>query len=125
MKKFIPDAPFAYQFMSQAFDNLYKDDLKVSKLVLLFSCISVIISSLGLFGLAAFVVEQRRKEIGIRKVMGANIPQIATMLSKDFVTLVLIAVVIASPIGYWVMNKWLQNFIYKIDISGWIFLAAG
>ncbi len=124
-KKFVPDAPFDYQFMNQAFDNLYKDDLKISKLVLLFSCISIIISALGLFGLAAFVAEQRRKEIGIRKVMGATITQITTMLSKDFVTLVLIAVVIASPIAYWLMNKWLQNFVYRIHISGWIFLAAG
>ncbi len=124
-KKLIPDAPFEYQFMNQSFDNLYKDDLKISKLVLLFSCISIIISALGLFGLAAFVAEQRRKEIGIRKVMGATVTQITTMLSKDFVALVLIAVVIASPIAYWLMNKWLQNFIYKINISGWIFLSAG
>jgi ABC-type antimicrobial peptide transport system permease subunit len=124
-KKFIPDAPFEYQFMDQAFDNLYKDDLKVSKLVLLFSCISIIISALGLFGLAAFVAEQRRKEIGIRKVMGATVAQITTMLSKDFVAIVLLAIVIASPIAYWLTEKWLQNFIYRINISGWIFLAAG
>lgn len=124
-KKFIPDAPFDYQFMNQAFDNLYKDDLKISKLVLLFSCISIIISALGLFGLAAFVAEQRRKEIGIRKVMGATVTQITTMLSKDFVALVLLAVVIASPIAYWLTNKWLQNFIYRTNISSWIFLSAG
>ena len=123
-KKFIPDAPFEYQFMNEAFDNLYKDDLKISKLVLLFSCMSIVISSLGLFGLAAFVAEQKRKEIGIRKVMGATVTQITTMLSKDFVVLVLIAIVIASPIAYWLMNKWLQNFIYRINISGWMFLAA-
>ncbi len=124
-KKLIPDAPFEYQFMNQAFDNLYKNDLKISKLVLLFSCISIIISALGLFGLAAFVAEQRRKEIGIRKVMGATVTQITTMLSKDFVMLVLIAIAIASPIAYWLMNKWLQNFTYRINISCWMFLAAG
>ncbi|MEO6894254.1 MAG: ABC transporter permease [Ginsengibacter sp.] len=124
-KKLIPDAPFEYQFMNQSFDNLYKDDLKISKLVMLFSCISIIISALGLFGLAAFVAEQRRKEIGIRKVMGATVTQITTMLSKDFVVLVLIAILIATPIAYWLMNKWLQNFIYRINISGWIFLLAG
>jgi putative ABC transport system permease protein len=124
-KKIIPDAPFEYQFMSDAFNNLYKDDLKISRLVLLFSCISIIISGLGLFGLAAFVAEQRKKEIGIRKVMGATVTQIISMLSKDFVVLVLIAVVIASPIAYWLMDKWLQNFIYRINISAWIFLAAG
>ncbi|MEO7046800.1 MAG: FtsX-like permease family protein, partial [Ferruginibacter sp.] len=113
------------QFMNEAFDNLYKADLKISKLVLLFSCISIIISSMGLFGLAAFVAEQRRKEIGIRKVMGATVTQITTMLSKDFVMLVLLAIIIASPIAYWLMNKWLQNFTYRINISGWVFLAAG
>lgn len=124
-KKFIPDAPFEYQFMNQAFDNLYRDDLKISNLVLLFCCISIIISALGLFGLAAFVAEQRRKEIGIRKVMGASVAQITTMLSKDFVTLVIIAVVIASPIAWWAMHKWLQNFVYKININVWIFSIAG
>ena len=111
--------------MSEAFDNLYKDDLKISKLALLFSCVSIIISALGLFGLAAFVTEQRTKEIGIRKVLGATVSQITTMLSKDFVMLVLLAIVIASPIAYWLMNKWLQNFIYRININGWIFLVAG
>jgi putative ABC transport system permease protein len=124
-KRFIPDSPFEYQFMNEAFDNLYKDDLKVSKLVLLFSCISIIISALGLFGLAAFVAEQRRKEIGIRKVMGATVTQITAMLSKDFAVLVLIAIVIASPIAYWLTNKWLQNFVYRINISVVDILVAG
>ncbi len=124
-KQLIPDAPFAYQFMDQAFDNLYKDDLRISELVQLFSCISIIISALGLFGLATFVAEQKTKEIGIRKVLGASVTQITVMLSRDFVTLVLIAVVIASPIAYWVMSRWLQNFAYKISLSWWIFVSAG
>ena len=124
-RQFIPDAPFEYQFMDQAFDNLYKDDLKISRLVLLFSCISITISALGLFGLAAFVGEQRTKEIGIRKVLGASITQIATLLSKDFLVLVLTAVLIASPIAFWAMDKWLQNFAYRVNISWWIFLIAG
>lgn len=124
-KAFIPDAPLDYQFMDEAFDNLYKNDLKISKLVLLFSCISIVISALGLFGLSAFVAEQRRKEIGIRKVMGATVSQITTMLSKDFVVLVVMAIVIASPIAWWAMDKWLENFVYRINISWWIFLAAG
>jgi putative ABC transport system permease protein len=124
-KQFIPEAPFEYQFMDQAFDNLYKDDLKISRLVLLFSLISVTISAMGLFGLATFVAEQRTKEIGIRKVLGATVGQIATMLSKDFLMLVTIAVVIGSPIAYWAMDSWLQNFVYRIDLSWWIFLIAG
>jgi ABC-type antimicrobial peptide transport system permease subunit len=124
-KQLIPDAPFKYQFTDQAFDNLYKDDLRTSKLALLFSCISIIISALGLFGLAAFVAEQKRKEIGIRKVMGASVAQITVLLSRDFVILVLIAIVIASPIAYWTMSRWLQNFVYKINLSWWIFASAG
>jgi len=124
-KQLIPEAPFEYQFMDQAFDNLYKDDLKISALVLLFSCISIVISALGLFGLAAFVAEQKTKEIGIRKVMGASVTQITLMLSRDFVTLVLIAILIASPIAWWAMNLWLQNFAYKINLRWWIFGSAG
>jgi len=80
---------------------------------------------LGLFGLAAFVAEQRTREIGIRKVLGASVAQITTMLSKDFVRLVMIAIVIASPVAYWAMDAWLQHFAYRIDISWWIFVAAG
>ncbi|WP_146217424.1 ABC transporter permease [Chitinophaga sp. S165] len=124
-KRFAPDAPLEYQFMNEAFDNVYKNDLKISKLVLLSCCISIIISALGLFGLATFVAEQRRKEIGIRKVMGATVAQITVMLSRDFVKLVVFAIVIASPIAWWSMNKWLQNFVYRINISWWIFLVAG
>jgi putative ABC transport system permease protein len=124
-KEFIPDAPFSYEFMNEAFDNLYKDDLKISKLALWFSCISVIISALGLFGLAAFVAEQKRKEIGIRKVLGASVMQITSMLSKAFIKLVVIAMFIASPIAWWLMNKWLQSFTYRIHISWWMFALAG
>lgn len=124
-KDFIPDAPFSYEFMDEAFDNLYKDDLKISKLALWFSCISIIISALGLFGLAAFVAEQRTKEIGIRKVLGASVVQITSMLSKSFVKLVVIAIFIASPIAWWVMHKWLESFTYRINISWWVFVASG
>jgi len=124
-KKFIPDAPFDYQFMNQAFDNLYKNDLKISNLILLFSSISIIISALGLFGLAAFVAEQRRKEIGIRKVFGASVKSIVLLLSSDFMKLVLIAIVVATPVAWWAAKKWLNNFAYKIHLSWWIFFAAG
>ncbi|MEO6820321.1 MAG: FtsX-like permease family protein, partial [Ginsengibacter sp.] len=124
-KKLIPDAPFDYQFMNQAFDNKYKADLKISKLVLLFSCISILISALGLFGLAAFISEQRRKEIGIRKVLGASVAQVTKMLSKDFLKLVFLACILSFPISWWAMDKWLQSFVYRIDISWWIYLFAG
>jgi putative ABC transport system permease protein len=123
-EKFIPNAPFKYEFMDQAFDNLYKSDLKISKLILLFSCISIIISALGLFAHVAFVAEQKTKEIGIRKVLGASVTQIATMLSRDFIKLVLLAIIIASPLAWWAMNSWLQNFVYRIDIGWWVFGLA-
>jgi ABC-type antimicrobial peptide transport system permease subunit len=124
-KKYIPDAPFEYQFMDQAFDHLYEGDLKISRLVLLFSCISIVISALGLFSLTAFVAEQRKREIGIRKVLGAAVAQITMMLSREFLALVLIAVIIAVPVGYWAAIKWLENFAYKVGVSGWDFVIAG
>jgi putative ABC transport system permease protein len=87
--------------------------------------LAIIIACLGLFGLAAFVTQQRIKEIGIRKILGASVSNITTLLSKDFLKLVLASVVIASPVAWWVMNKWLQGFSYRIDINWWIFFIAG
>ena len=86
---------------------------------------AIVVSSLGLFGLSAFTAEQRRKEIGVRKVLGARIFQITTLLSKDFLLLVSVAMLIASPVAWWAMNKWLQGFAYRIDISWWMFAVAG
>ena len=124
-KKFIPAEPFNYTFLDDTFNNIYKADIKVSQIILIFSIVTIIISALGLFGLAAFTTEQRTKEIGIRKVLGATIINITSLLSKDFVKLVLIAIVIASPVAYLAMHKWLQDFAYRINISWWIFIAAG
>jgi len=90
-----------------------------------FAMLAVIIACLGLFALSAFMAEQRGKEIGIRKVLGASVVQMASLLSRDFVKLVIIAFVIASPVAWWGMHKWLQDFVYRIDISGWVFLVAG
>jgi len=123
--KFIPDEPISYTFLDDSFNTLYKTDIKVSRLIFIFSAIAIIISALGLFGLAAFTAEQRTKEIGIRKVLGASVEQITVLLSKDFLRLVAVAIVIASPVAWWVMNKWLQDFAYRISISGWIFITAG
>jgi len=122
--KFIPTEPFGYNFLDDSFNNLYKSDEKTSKLILIFSIIAVIISALGLFGLATFTAEQRVKEIGIRKVLGASVQQITALLSKDFLKLVVIAIVIASPIAGWVMTKWLEDFAYRISITAWIFIGA-
>ncbi len=123
--KHIPDEPFQYTFLDESFNNLYKADIRTSRLVFIFSAIAVIIAALGLFALAAFTAEQRTKEIGIRKVLGASVSQIAGLLSKDFIKLVLIAIVLASPLAWWAMNKWLQDFAYRINISAWIFIIAG
>lgn len=90
-----------------------------------FSLIAIIIAALGLFGLAAFTAERRTKEIGIRKVLGASVQQITGLLSKEFILLVMIAIVIASPIAWWAMQAWLQDFAYRIDLTVWIFLFAG
>ncbi|MBX3255484.1 MAG: ABC transporter permease [Chitinophagaceae bacterium] len=124
-KKYVKDAPFDYQFMNEAFNNLYKNDLKLSGLVFIFSCISIVISALGLFGLSAFVAERRQKEIGIRKVFGASVIRITAMLSKDLLILIFLSVILAIPVAWWAMDKWLQNFAYRVHIHWWIFLAAG
>jgi len=122
---YFPGEPLDYTFLDQEFDKLYKDDAKSSGLISVFAIVAVLISSLGLFGLAAFTAEQRGKEIGIRKVLGATISGIVTLLSRDFIILVLVALFIASPLAGWLMGKWLQNFAYRIDISWWMYLAAG
>ena len=124
-KKFLPGSPLEYSFLDDAFNDLYKEDQKVSFLIFVFAIIAIMISALGLFGLAAFTAEQRTKEIGIRKVLGASISTIISLLSKDFLKLVGLSILIASPIAYWGMHSWIQNFAYRIDISWWMFVAAG
>ncbi|MBA2249032.1 MAG: ABC transporter permease [Chitinophagaceae bacterium] len=123
--KFIPAEPFTYTFLDDSFNKLYKSDIKTSQLIFIFSIIAIVISALGLFGLATFTAEQRTKEIGIRKVLGATVRQITTLLSKDFVLLVIIALVIASPVAWWAMNKWLEDFAYRVNVGLWVFVIAG
>ena len=117
--------PFEYFFLDEYFDKQYANDRKFEKLFLTFAVLAIIIGCLGLFGLSAYTASQRVKEIGIRKVLGASVPDITKMLSKDFLRLIIIAILIASPIAWWIMDKWLQDFAYRVDISWWIFLAAG
>ncbi len=119
-----PDLPFEYSFMDADFDQLYKGDRQSGKLITHFASLSILISCLGLFGLATFMAEQRTKEIGIRKVMGASVPGITVLLSKDFLKLVLIAVAIAIPAAWYFTDKWLQDFAYHIDVEWWIFAVA-
>ncbi|GAG11308.1 unnamed protein product, partial [marine sediment metagenome] len=117
--------PFEFSFVDQNYDKLYKTQERIGALLSCFALLTVFISCLGLLGLASFATERRTKEIGIRKVLGASVPGIVFMLSKEFVKWVLIANVIAWPIAYYAMNKWLQNFAYRIDMSIWLFVLAG
>jgi len=124
-KKILPVNPVEYNFLDDTFNQLYKDDQRASTLILVFAIIAVAISCLGLFGLATFAAEQRTKEIGIRKVLGATVANITTLISKDFIKLVCIAIVIATPLSFLAMNKWIQSFAYRINIGSWIFVVAG
>jgi putative ABC transport system permease protein len=120
-----PGKPFAYAFLDDTFNRTYQAEARTGQVFGLFAMIAVLISCLGLFGLATFTAEQRTKEIGVRKVMGASVASIVTLLNQDFLKLVLIAIGIASPLAYYAMSQWLQDFAYKIDISWWIFALAG
>src|SRR5206468_9791812 len=117
--------PFIYTFMDNDFDKLYHAEQQTGRIFISFAVFAIFIACLGLFGLVTYAAEQRIKEIGIRKVLGASVSEIVTMISKDFVKLVLIAFVIAFPVAWWMMNKWLQSFAYRINISWWVFALAG
>jgi putative ABC transport system permease protein len=123
--KFVLSDPFDFSFLDESFDKLYKADRKASQLILIFSIIAILISSLGLFALAAFTADQRTREIGIRKVLGASFPNIVRLLSLDFIKLVGLGILISIPIGWWTMNTWLQDFAYRIQMGWWMFAAAG
>ncbi|WP_026261817.1 ABC transporter permease [Spirosoma panaciterrae] len=124
-KQLAPGQPFSYQFMNLSFDEMYRAEQRVGTIALTFAALAVLIACLGLFGLAAFMAEQRTKEIGVRKVLGASVTSIVGLLSKDFLKLVLVAILIASPIAWWAMNQWLADFAYKINIEWWMFALAG
>ena len=123
--KINPDAPFVYSFLDKDFQQNYEKDQRASGIVGYFTFIAILVACLGLFGLSAFSAEQRTREIGIRKVLGASVVNVAALLSRDFIKLVLIAIIIASPLAWYGMNKWLESFAYKITISWWMFLIAG
>ncbi|MBD2702343.1 ABC transporter permease [Spirosoma sp. BT702] len=120
-----PAAPFDYYFLDEAYDKLYAKEERLARLFNGFTALTLLVACLGLLGLMTFSIEVRTKEIGIRKVLGASVGSIVTLLSKDFLKLVVLAILIASPIAWWAMNNWLQTFAYKIDISWWVFALAG
>lgn len=124
-KKYSPNQPLRYTFLDDEFANMYADVTRTGKIFTSFAVLAIIIACLGLFALSAFLAEQRSKEIGIRKVLGASVQGITTLLSVDFIKLVLLSILIASPIAWWAMHKWLQDFAYRITISWWMFALAG
>ena len=120
-----PTQPFSYSFMDEDFNRLYTAEQRTGRIFISFAIFAILIASLGLFGLITYAAEQRVKEIGIRKVLGADVTNIVAMISKDFMRLVFIASVIAFPIAWWAMNKWLQDFAYRVNIGWWVFAVAG
>ena len=124
-KSFNARTPFASYFLDDRFASLYNAEEKTGKIFTMFAVIAVLIASLGLFGLVAFTTEQRKREIGIRKVLGASINQVLVLLSKEFLYLICIAFIISIPVTWWAMHSWLNNFAYRINMSWWIFLASG
>ena len=124
-KKFTPDHPFEYQFLDDHFEEMYMADTQITKIVAVLAILAIIISCLGLFGMASYSAEKRVKEIGIRKVLGASVTGIVGMLSKDFLKHVLIATIIAWPLAWYCISKWLQDFAYRVNISWWVFVIAG
>lgn len=123
-RELAPNLPFQYEFLDEAFSQMYTQEQRAGKIVLSFSILAIIIACLGLFGLASYMAEKRTKEIGVRKVLGASVENIVTMLTRDFVRLVLIASCIALPLGWLLMHQWLQDFAYRINIHWWVFLVA-
>jgi putative ABC transport system permease protein len=122
---FSPDHPFVYTFLDAQVDQFYEDDIRLGNLLSVFAVLAILIACLGLFGLAAYMAEQRTKEIGIRKILGATVPGVVSLLSKDFLKLVIIAFIISVPVAWYLMNRWLEEFTYRIGIGPGIFLLAG
>jgi putative ABC transport system permease protein len=124
-KEIIPNTPFESSFLSDNIAKQYEEDSKTSLILTIATSLAILISCMGLYGLSIYVAERRVKEIGIRKVMGASVTGIVALLSKEFIKLVIIAFVIAVPLGYYVMNKWLLGFAYKIELNVFVFVMAG
>ncbi len=120
-----PGYPFSYHFLDSSFDHLYKSDEQLGKAVLYFSLIAITIAILGILSLSIFICESRIKEIGIRKIIGAKVWEVILTLNKGFIFNLLIAFIIACPIAWYIMSKWLENFAYKTNISLWIFIGSG
>jgi putative ABC transport system permease protein len=121
----VTDAPFEYSFLDNTIQQQYTEDQRIARIITYFAVIAMIVCSLGLYGLSSFMAERRLKEIGVRKVMGASVPQIMGMMTKEFVKLVLVAFAVAAPLAWYAMDKWLQGFEYKTPLDISIFTYAG
>ena len=123
--KVLPEIAFDYTFLDDHLAALYDTEKRLANVIFLFAGLAIFVACLGLFALVAFTAERRTKEIGVRKVLGATLPNIIGMLSKDFIKLVLWSIVLAIPLAWWAMNRWLENFAYRIELQWWIFALAG
>jgi ABC-type antimicrobial peptide transport system permease subunit len=124
-KKYNPEYPFEYHFVDEEYAKKFEDEKRTGTLAGLFAALTIFISCLGLFGLATYMAENRIKEIGVRKVLGASVAGITTLLSKDFLKLVLVSFVIAAPVAWWAMTAWLKDYPYRVSIQWWVFIMAG
>jgi ABC-type antimicrobial peptide transport system permease subunit len=124
-KKYNPASPFIYKFVDEAYAAKFESEQRVGNLAAVFTGLAIFISCLGLFGLAAFVAEQRTKEIGVRKVLGAGVLNLCALLSKEFLRLTALSILIAIPLAYYGMNKWIGAYLYRAPLSWWIFASAG
>jgi ABC-type antimicrobial peptide transport system permease subunit len=124
-RRYNPDYPFEYHFVDEDYALKFEDTRRVAKLTGLFAGLTVFISCLGLFGLAAYMAENRVKEIGVRKVLGASVTSVVTLLSREFMLLVVISIFIATPVAWYAMNLWLNDFSYRIGMPWWVFAVAG
>jgi len=124
-KQYNPNYPFDYKFIDEEYAKKFQEEKKTGSLVTWFAGLTIFISCLGLFALVAYMAETRRKEIGIRKVLGASVYDVTLLLSKEFLVLVLISIVIASPIAWWAMEKWLNTYSYRTNIPWWLFIIVG
>ena len=124
-KGYPSEFPFQYSFLDDDFNRMYKDDQRTGTLFNVFAIAAILISCLGLFGLATYTAQVKTKEIGIRKVLGASVTSLVRLLSREFILLIVTAFVIATPIAWYLMSKWLRDFAYRININWWIFLVTG
>jgi putative ABC transport system permease protein len=124
-KSLAPGMPFRYFFLNDSFNDMYHNEQRTGTIAIIFAVLAVVIACMGLFGLVTYMAEQRKKEIGIRKVLGATVNNMVLLLSRDFLWLVFIALIVAFPVAWWAMQTWLSDFVYRVQIAWWVFVFSG